>query len=217
VSTLPIRVEKRISGTCCYSGCAERAADGDYCPTHDAHERGRDAAKKKRRRQALADDGQCIDGCGRVVGKRKRANGTIQQRRCSKCRGAKLAKERSARASRGVPVTEDGVPGESSDPGPWRVDPGTTWMRFRGKGRRGRLTREEQDREDERDLEIAIEYLAQAKRGISIARVEGDTLPRVQREAAWREVGALAGAAERIARAFRRKCGVEDEERIVDE
>lgn len=211
MSTLPIRVEKRISGTCCYSGCDERAVEGsDYCGPHEAHERGRDAAKKRRRRQRLADSGRCSAGCGAKVGKRKRPDGTVMLRECRACAAA-------TRARRTVPGDAVTVPGNDNADPRWRVDPGTDWLRYRGKGRRGRLTREEQDREDERDLEMAIDYLSRARRGISIARQEGDTLPKVQREAAWREVGALAGAAERIARAFRRKCGVEDEEQIVDE
>lgn len=195
MSTLPIRLEKQISGKCCYSGCGEDALDGsDYCGPHDAHERGRDAGKKRRRRQRLADAGFCREGCGRRVPRKRRPDGSVIQRRCSVCK--KLHKRRR------VPGETRGVPGESSgEPAKqqWRVDPGTNWMRFRGKGRRGRLTREEQIDEDIRDVGFAhaeLEKLARALERLKLPEVM--ELPAIQREAARRAAGLFISLPMRI-------------------
>lgn len=81
----------------------------------------------------------------------------------------------------------------------WRVDPGTNWARFRGKGRRGRLTREEQIDEDIRDVGFAMDELAKLTRALEqLKRPEVMALPPIQREEARRELGLYIGAATRF-------------------
>lgn len=201
---LPTKLAKRISGKCLYSGCGEDALDGsDYCASHDARIKGWKRTSARRRRQDLADRGICIvEQCGKKVGKRKRANGTIQQRRCGACSKAKLAAEREARRERGVDHGDRGVDyvteaTDENDPR-FRCDPGTNWSRYRGKGRRGRLTREEQIDEDIRDLRHAIAYLHDAARRIERLKLpEVMELPTIQRQAAYRTAGEPIGSATR--------------------
>ncbi len=86
------RLTKRLGGRCCYGACGAEPLDGsDYCGPHDAHEKGRDRAKKKRRRARLANRGLCAAGCGRKVGKRKN-DGRPIQRRCAQCAKALRAR-----------------------------------------------------------------------------------------------------------------------------
>lgn len=199
--TLPIRIAKRIRGECLYSGCTEEALDGsDYCAPHDAHERGRDAGKKRRRRQRLADQGRCIvSGCGRKVAKRKRPNGAIQQRRCPHCSKLKLADEQEAREKRGVPGVDSGVPGDSTDKLRTReVMEADGYIRTRGVGqsRRGQQKRWQLDLQD---IEDAIDRLQRAKRGILLARdAEEAQVPRVQRDEIRFEACAMARHASRF-------------------
>lgn len=192
--TLPVKIAKRIAGKCLYSGCDDDAIDGsDHCAPHDAHERGRDAAKKRRRRQRLADQGLCIiAGCGKKVAKRKRPDGTAKLRPCSGC-----AKDRRAAAKkkRAVPAIARVVPSKEEI---WRADPGTEWVRYRGKGRRGRLTIEEQIDEDLRDLRNAMELLHEAHRRLEELKHRNVIeLPAIQREEARRIAGEPIGVASR--------------------
>jgi hypothetical protein len=195
-AALDLRIRKRIAGTCGYSGCTVPAADGaDYCAPHDAHERGRDAAKKRRRRQRLADGGLCAAGCGKKVGKQKRADGSAFHRECRACAKAKAARRRA------VPGDSQAVPGDGADPASerWRVDPGTTWNRYRGKGRRGRLTREEQIDERIRDVRIARDELVKLERALERLKApEVIALPPIQRAAAHRQIGLFIGLPSRI-------------------
>jgi hypothetical protein len=191
VSTLPIKVEKRIAGECLYSGCREQARDGsDYCDPHDAHERGRDAAKKRRRRQRLAGAGLCAGGCGRKVGKRRRTDGTIVQRRCSGCTKELKAE---ARKRRSVPGDRRSVPGNAADlgsassPAGWKVtleqSPDGIMRersRYAGQGKKGRQSIEQLDDQDRADaircIDRGLEHLATHR---SPAVQE---MPRIQRD-----------------------------------
>lgn len=191
--TLSVRLTRQLAGKCCYSGCDDRALDGsDYCAPHDAHERGRDANKKRRRRKRLAQAGLCVGGCGTKVGKR----GSRKLKRCRACRKA-LRDE--ARLRRSVPGDPGSVPGE----GNWRPDydpkTGSEIQRYRGKGRRGRLTLEEQLDEIRRDVLFAIEKLRDCARSIDVLKTpDVQELPPLQRRAAYREVADLAGQAGRL-------------------
>ncbi len=197
---LPITIEKQIARTCTYSGCDDRADDdSEYCGPHEAHERGRKANAARRRRQRLADAGVCIvEGCGRKVPKRKRKNGTVQQRRCGGCGKEHRAAMRVKSHAPGVAGMGAGVAGDPSDP-LWRVDPGTTWKRFRGKGRRGRLTREEQAAEDKRDAKFAIDAIKDFIGAIDIVMSEAvQALGRIQRDEAKRQAAQHLGSARRF-------------------
>jgi hypothetical protein len=192
--SLPTRIEKQIAGRCCYGGCHDPAKDGsDYCEPHDAHERGRDAAKKRRRRQRLADSGRCIAGCGRKVGKRRRPDGSIALRECRQC-----SKATKARHARPVPGAGLPVPGDAIDID-WRVDPGTNWLRYRGKGRRGRLTNAEQADEDRRDARFAIADIEKFIAAIDVVMSEAvQALGAEQRKAAKRQAAQHLGSARRF-------------------
>lgn len=198
-SLLPDRLARQLArqlaGRCCYGACAEPAQDGDYCAPHDAHERGRDAGKKRRRRQRLADQGLCIiAGCDRKVTKRRRPDGKIQQRRCSRCQKEMRA---VARARRSVPDDSRSVPGEGADlssaaPTRGRMKQesgGDKWARTRfvGRDRKGGPTREDKDRDIVKDAEYAAAEIVKFIRAFELARGdEVQALPRVQREAALR-------------------------------
>lgn len=198
MSTLPTKLAKQIAGKCCYSGCHLDAKDGsDFCDPHDAHERGRDAAKKRRRRQRLAADGRCAAGCGRSVAKRRKRGGGWQARECRVCAKGHRERTAAARAKACVPGEPRAVPGDDEDPR-WRVDPGTTWNRYRGKGRRGRLTREEQIDERIRSVDFAFEELRKFRRAlVQLKLPEVIELPKIQREAAGREAAFFGSAAVR--------------------
>jgi hypothetical protein len=198
----PTKLVKRIAGMCLYSGCDNHALDGsDFCAPHDAHERGRDANKKKRRRQRRAEAGLCVAGCGRKVGKQRNQDGSLKRRECPACRKDTRERARRARKERqvaNVPGDQRAVPG---DTGLWRPDPGGDYerIRYRGKGRRGQLTREQQIDEDIRDVGFAQAELDKLTHALEqLKRPEVMDLPRVQREAASRSVMLFIGAASRF-------------------
>lgn len=200
--TLHPRIPKRIRNECLH--CTDRALDGsDYCGPHDAHERAQRAARQRRKRQKLADAGLCRDGCGRKVGKRRRPDGSILPRRCPTCRRGHIKKLRDDRKKARVTSATPGVTSGTADrPGNWRPDydpvTGAEWQRYRGKGKRGRLSREQQIDEDLRDLRHAIEYLQEAQRRIERLKDPAVLdLPPIQREAAWRTAGEPIGSAQR--------------------
>lgn len=60
------RERRLLAGVCAYSsGCGELAVEGSaYCAPHDAHERARGAARKRRQRGRLAAAKRCVD-CGK--------------------------------------------------------------------------------------------------------------------------------------------------------
>lgn len=199
-NSLPVKIAKRIAGRCLYPGCDDDSLDGsDYCDPHDAHERGRDAGKKRRRRQRLADQGMCIvEGCGRKIGKRKRLDGTVQQRRCASCGKARRAR---TRPKDGVPDGASGVPERH-----FRLETGPNFrgvgtyqtQRYVGRGHRGRLTREEQIDERIRSVDFAMDELRKFRRALQQLKLpEVLELPKIQREAAGREASFFGEAAVR--------------------
>lgn len=203
------RLAKQLAGRCCYSGCREQAADGsDYCAPHDAHERGRDAGKKRRRRQRLADAGQCLTGCGAKVTRRRRPDGTVVPRRCRECRESHAKKCRESRAKKcredrkdaSVPGAVPSVPGAPSN---WRTDNsgrnGTEVLRYHGRSRRGRLSREEQLDEDARDARFAVAELEKFIRAVGVLkRTDLQSLPPIQRVEAKRQASLFLGSAGRF-------------------
>lgn len=163
---------RKLARLCTRCG-AELAEDSeslecDAC-REDSRRRQRETAKVRRAKRRRA--GQCA-GCGR---------------RCRRYRCAKCLKPSG--------VNKDS-PSVNTDK-QWRVDPGTEWMRYRGKGRRGRLTREEQLDEYARDAGFAIGYLQRFVKELPGLKRLSD-VPVIQRKAAWREVGERLGSAERI-------------------
>ena len=167
------KLEKRLRHECL--DCSGQALpDSDFCEPHRNanRKRARDGAKK--RRQGYRHNGRCVD-CGR----------RSKKWRCPRC----------YRKSRGVKAQSKGVTKNEI----WRVDPGTTWSRFRGKGRRGRLTREEQQVEDERDARFAIaaieQFIVESKRLVTPSVLE---LPKIQRDEERRKVTAHLARAGRF-------------------
>jgi hypothetical protein len=160
------KLKKRLTHECLR--CAEPALpDSDFCEPHrdDNRKRARDGAKK--RRSGLRFKGKCRD-CGR----------RSKKYRCKKCH------DLSRKRRQGVKSSDEGVSKDEI----WRVDPGTNWQRYRGKGRRGRLTRQEQAEEDKRDLRWAIAKLQafepEIDRLVTPSVLE---LPRIQRQAERRK------------------------------
>lgn len=161
---LPLKIAKRIRGECLYDGCRDAAPDGDYCAKHDAHERGRDASKKRRRRQRLAKAGLCVDGCGKKIGKRGRADGSFVQRRCPAC--AKVRNEAAKKKRQGVPGGSKDVPGSTVETKAervarrmkeWENSPQNAGrIRMRG-GKRGAPSMKDRD----------FRYLAELERGVA--------------------------------------------------
>lgn len=194
--TLPVKISKRIAGTCLYSGCTEGALDGsDFCVSHDSHEKGREAGKQRRRRQALADKGRCIvAGCSRKVAKRKRPNGTIQLRRCVQCsKRHRLA----ARAKAGVTGDRRGVPGATDERVTRDLEgDGYARTRYHGQSRRGQQPGWQLD---EQDLDEAVSLLQRTKKGLELARdAEAAGVPRIQRQEIKDAALSLASQASRF-------------------
>lgn len=183
-ASLPRKLARRIAGRCCYGACPDPAIDGsDYCAPHDAHERGRDAAKKRRRRLRLAEAGLCRAGCGRKVGKRI-VGGRVVQQECRSCRSETLARQVAARTP--VPVESATVP----DDGP-RVKlevhkDGYVRERYIGRGVRGQKDRAALDADLRRQAtEIAEHVTHFAERGLTALReIEASRPTHSQRQEA---------------------------------
>lgn len=208
MSTLPTRIAKQIAGQCCYSGCTDKALDGsDYCDPHDAHERGRDANKKRRRRQRLAQAGLCVAGCGRKVPRKRKPDGSVMQRRCNGCKKVL----RDAR----VPDDAGSVPGASSEPDRITHEvegDGYARKRFHGQQRRGQQKRWQLDLQD---LDDAIDRLQRTKRGVILAReAEEAGVPRVQRDEIRFEAMSHAAHAGRFVDDVLERNGYDDGEMI---
>lgn len=132
-NTIPTYLSRKLAHKCVRCGQAA-APDSDFCQPHLDAKRADDRAGKAEKRAALRKAKRCVD-CRKPS----------KKRRCRTC----------WRKSRGVVKEKKGVVKEEI----WRVDPGTEWNRYRGKGRRGRLTREEQAEEDKRDALFAIDEI----------------------------------------------------------
>lgn len=188
---------RRLAGRCCYGACTADALDGsDYCAPHDAHEKGRDAAKKRRQRLARAKAGRCVTGCGRKVGKRRVKRKWIAMRECPTCARRRAKKQRDAR-KRDVPGDSRDVPGGGDRParGGFRTEQRTvvnwrdkskqreyTAQRFVGRPRRGAPSKSDRDEDLRSDIDDAIAILTRI-------RDEGIALVR---SAAVTELGAIA-------------------------
>lgn len=170
IGGIPLPVRRQLDSRC--ERCDASALTGRrLCQEHLDAKRASDRRSAKKRRTALRRSRRCVD-CRK----------TSKLRRCRPC----------WKRSRGGRTENQGV-------GQWRVDPGTNWMRFRGKGRRGRLTREEQIDEDIRDAGFAIEELRKfVEKAAVLKRPEIMGLPTIQRDAARREVGQHLGFSGRI-------------------
>lgn len=198
------RTAKQLVGACCYGACQERALDGsDYCAPHDAHERGRDAAKKRRQRLERVKAGRCITGCGRKVGKRRVKRKWIAMRWCSTCARARAKAQREARKAnrRVVPGASRDVPVDSKAPRTkLEVHPdGYVRVRTTGRGVRGQKSRAELDDDLRQDLDDSIRD-AQAVRDEGIADLRAPAISDLGR-VAKREAHALV--ADRLLRAAR--------------
>jgi hypothetical protein len=173
--TLPLYLQRKLAGQC--TRCGEPAAkDSDMCKPHLEDRRKRSRAAMSKQRKRLRDNRKCV-GCG----------AKSKAYRCAKCV--------KARKPSGVSKAAGGVSKEEI----WRVDPGTTWSRYRGKGRRGRLTREEQAEEDKRYARFAIGEIEKFIVAVGVViGPEVQALPRIQRDAAKREAAQYLGTAGRF-------------------
>lgn len=167
-------LQKKLAKICVREGCEEECSpDSDECPPH--HE-----DSKKRKRESAA----------RIRAERR------QKQRCAQC--GKRSKRFRCRVCyqkiHGVDKPPDGVDKREEV---WREDPGTSWLRFRGKAKRGRLTREQQLDEYKRESRWARRKLEEFEEGIDELKIEID-LPPIQREARRREVWSHAEFAGRI-------------------
>lgn len=210
MSTLSSKVARRIAGQCLH--CKDPALEGsDFCGPHDARDRANDAKRKRRKRIERAKAGLCITGCGRRVSKKtrraRRGRGArIKMLRCSACiRVHKKQMQERREKTRGVRIGVGGVPTEASDPR-FRVESdlrperaGQTTLRYIGKGRRGRLTREEQAAEDKRDAMFAIDGIKKFIAAVDVVMSdEVQSLPPIQLQAAKREAAQHLGNAGRF-------------------
>jgi hypothetical protein len=190
---LDLRIRKRIASLC--MDCASPAVDSDYCEKHYAKAKARDSKARRSERRKRAEQGLCRDGCGKRVPKRRRSDGALMLTRCVGCKKEHTAKQSERRAARGVVGSGRGVIGDDADPAldpRWRADPNKygdlVWNRYRGKGRRGRLTREEQAEEDKRDARFAIAEIEKFIRAVDVVISSAvQDLPRIQRDAARRQ------------------------------
>lgn len=170
------KLEKRLRHECLR--CTDQALpDSDFCGPHRDKERKAKRESAQKRRKGFRFAGKCVD-CGR----------RSKKWRCPKCHRKSRTEKGVERKARGVEKREI-----------WRNDPGTNWNRYRGKGRRGRLTREEQQAEDERDAKFAIaeleKFIVESRR---LVRPEVLELPRIQREEERRKATLYLGNAGRF-------------------
>lgn len=191
--SLDPRIRKRLAGVC--QDCSAPAGDSDYCEKHYAMAKARDRKARRKERRRRAEQGLCRDGCGRRVSKKRRAGGVLMQIRCPSCRKRHSAEQKERRDRRGVDGSDRGVIGNDADPSfdQWRPDAsapdGSVWNRYRGKGRRGRLTKAETAEEHKRDINAAIAKLVRLRdKSIPLLLTDDVShLPRFQREEAKRQ------------------------------
>lgn len=183
--SLPLYLKRQLAHECVRCG-GPAVPDSDYCQPHLDDKRAVDRKWRSASRKAARKRRRCRD-C-------KRKCKTL---RCPDCQRKK---------GRGVEKIAGGVDKEQI----WRVDPGTNWNRFRGKGRRGRLTREEQAEEDKRDINMAIADLIRVRdKGIpALLSEDVQWLPRFQREEARRVAMEPCGRAVRAIVHLARRYGV---------
>lgn len=170
--SIPLYLERKLAHLC--TRCGQPAAeDSDLCTAHLEDSRKRAREGMARARKARRNDRKCVD-CGKAS----------KRYRCKKCWTPPSVNKTSASVNK---------------PEIWRVDPGTTWNRFRGKGRRGRLTREEQAEEDKRDARFAIAEIEKFIANIDVLMsAEVQALPKIQRDEAKRIAAQYLGTAGRF-------------------
>jgi hypothetical protein len=182
------KLDKRLKHECLR--CTEQALpDSDFCGPHRDDERRRAREGMKKRRRKFRHKGKCAD-CGR--GSKKW--------RCRTC----YEKWKEGRAgtvtTRSDNVTKARDRRFRTETGPNFRGVGTyQTQRYLGKGRRGRLTRQEQAEEDKRDARFAIAEIE--KFIVEATRLAGDDvleLPRIQREAERRKALLYLGNAGRF-------------------
>jgi hypothetical protein len=166
-----IYLAKKLARVCVRVGCeADAAEDSGECPHHH------DESKRWKRESAA----------------RKRAE-RRRKRKCIDC-GTRARKQRCPgcyRKSRGVETPARGVEKSAelwrtvADTRPERA--GQVTQRYIGKGRRGRLTREQQIEERDRDIGFAIAELEKARKRKDELKAALH-LPPIQREALERDV-----------------------------
>ncbi len=171
------RLDKKADGICVERGCAERASDEAVrCPRHLRAHRKSGRRSRRKRRQELSAQGKCVD-C-------RRKSGTYRCAACSVKRGR-------------IPTVGvgDGVGGKPGTPSQWRIEPGTTWNRYRGKGRRGNPGTAPSDAQD---LRCARDEIDKASAAIAYAQSDAvRALPRIQRQGVMAAALALLDYAER--------------------
>lgn len=179
---IPAYLARKLAGLC--TRCGRPATDdAQLCSPHleDQRSRARDAMRKRRRERRK--NRRCAE-CGRKA----------QRFRCPRC----------YQKSAGVNKPQDGV---NKPAGLWRVeaDPrperaGQSTPRYIGRGRRGRLTREQQIDEDMRDARFAIKELEKfIEKATVLKEPAAMELPRIQRDAVRRDAGQHPAFAARIA------------------
>lgn len=151
------------SQQCTYPRCGKPPAqDTQLCARHLANKRTNDRTSLARRREDLAARGRCVD-C------RKKSS-------TYRCAGCAVKRGR-------IPTTGvgNGVGNEASKiPAQWRLEPGTTWNRYRGKAKRGKPSTAILD---DQDLEYAVEEITTAKLALAYARSpEVQQMPKAQRD-----------------------------------
>lgn len=175
-NTLPRDLVRKLARECLRCG-QPAAPDSDECAEHEADTRKRKRKSAAKRRARLRKAKRCRD-CG------KRS----KKLRCPRC-------EKKNRRVDKITIRVD----KPADGERWRVDPGTNWNRFRGKGRRGRLTREEQIAEDVRDARFAIAEIEKFIEALGVLQhPEVQDLPPIQRAAAKRVPAQFLGVAGRF-------------------
>lgn len=163
------------TGECMRRGCTSPHADDSLlCPQHRDEQREARRTSAQRVRGELAAAGKCVD-C-------RRRSPTY---RCAAC-----SVKRGRIPSMGV---DHGV--ENKTPAHWRVEPGTTWNRYRGKAKRGKPSTAVLD---DQDLDYAVEQIQTAKQALAYARSEAvQAMPKVQRDGVMAAALGFVDAAER--------------------
>lgn len=204
---LPRKLVRRIAGVCQH--CSEPAVVGaDYCAEHGAKAAEYANTWTRNKRQARAEAGECITGCGRRVKVSRRDDGTAKLKRCKRCTKEHRGAMKTLRAVRGVETVERGV--ESNAPefatrGRTKLDTGdrregrNAVERYTTDRGRGAPTTEERHAELLRDVEYARQELGRFVRAFSVATSEDvQQLPRTQREEAMRLAASHSAQAARL-------------------
>jgi len=176
---LPLRTRRKLARDC--TECGVPSPDAEVCPSCRAKANSRQARWRSKRRDAK----RCVD-CGVRCSKR----------RCRKC----------VRKKRGVTERRRGVDGGNAISPKLvakvevdaRYPDGRVRMREVGRGTRGAPNRQQLEADDVRNLKFAMRELEKAIPAVEAANGIGDSMPRIQREAARRDALASADLAGRL-------------------